>query len=224
MCGVILGVHNSFVQGCARGVHSVEAPKVEPSATSSKPNRSLTMTESVDGKEVYTSSSARGRLQESAKLSAAAIPNTQLVPIEKVVEEEDDLEANVSKGTSCQRAGCKVTFVSDEENRIGDGPGTKCVYHSGAVRESGPIHTLDTLNYGAWQPIFHEGSKVDACSRLRMYEITDVDSIFFLPRVTSVANVVCSNLKNSSRSKGVRKGVTFLPASLKETYVIRATS
>jgi hypothetical protein len=121
-------------------VHSTEAPKVEPSATSSKPNRSLTMTESADGKEVYTSSSVRSRPQELAKPSAP-IPVAQPVPAEKV-EEGDDLEATVPNGTPCQRAGCKVSFVSDEENRIGDGSGTKCVYHPGAVRESGPCIPL----------------------------------------------------------------------------------
>jgi hypothetical protein len=138
--GVNLGVHNSFVQGCTRGVHSVEAPKVEPSATSSTPSRSLTMTESADGKEVYTSSSARSRPQEPAKLPAA----TSVAPpvsAEKV-EEEDDLGATVPEGTPCQRAGCMVTFVNDAENRIGDGSGTKCVYHPGAVREPGPCIPL----------------------------------------------------------------------------------
>ena len=134
---VILDVHNSFAQGCTRGVHSIEAPKVEPSATSSTPNKSLTMTESADGKEVYTSPSARSRPQEPAAKLSAGIPVAQPAPAEKV-EEVDDLEATVPNGTPCQRAGCKVTFVSDEENRIGDGPGTKCVYHSGAVREPSP--------------------------------------------------------------------------------------
>jgi hypothetical protein len=98
------------------------------------------MTESADGKEVYTSSSARSRPQEPAKLSAA-VPVAPPVSVEKV-EDEDDLEATVPNGTPCQRAGCKVAFVSDEENRIGDGPGTKCVYHSGAVREPGPCKPL----------------------------------------------------------------------------------
>jgi hypothetical protein len=129
-----------LAQGCTRGVHSAEAPKVEPSATSSTtPNRSLTMTETADGKEVYTSpAAARSRPQEPAKqLSTRAAPVAQPAPAKKV-EEEDDLEATVPEGTPCQRAGCKVTFVSDEENRIGDGSGAKCVYHSGAVREPGP--------------------------------------------------------------------------------------
>ncbi|KAF8503526.1 HSP20-like chaperone [Russula emetica] len=141
------------ITGCTRGVHTVEAPKAEPSTTSSTPNRSLTMTESVDGKEVYTSSSARSsRPQEPAKLSAT-IPVAQPVSVQKV-EEEDDLEATVPEGTPCQRAGCKVTFVSDEESRIGDGPGTKCVYHPGA-------------------PIFHEGSKGYFCCKRRVLEFEE---------------------------------------------------
>jgi len=101
------------------------------------------MTESADGKEVYTSSSSsagRSGPQEPAKLSAA-VPVAQPVPAEKV-EEEDDLETTVPSGTPCQRAGCKVAFVSDEENRIGDGPGAKCVHHPGAVREPGPCKPL----------------------------------------------------------------------------------
>jgi hypothetical protein len=135
--------HISFVQGCTRGVHTAEVPKVEPSATSSTPNRSLTMTESADGKEVYTSSSSvRGRPQQPAKLSAATpVAQPQPVSAEKV-EEVDDLEATVPEGTPCQRASCKVTFVSDGENRIGDGPGTKCVYHPGAVSEPSPCIPL----------------------------------------------------------------------------------
>jgi hypothetical protein len=98
------------------------------------------MTESADGKEVYTSSSVRSRPQEPAKPSAT-ISVAQPVSAEKV-EEEDDLKATVPNGTPCQRGGCKVAFVSDEENRIGNGPGTKCVYHPGAVREPGPCIPL----------------------------------------------------------------------------------
>lgn len=134
--GAKFDILNPIVQGCTRGVHSDEAPKVEPPAKSSTPNKSLTMTESADGKEVYTSSPARSRPQEPARLSPAS-PVAPPVPIKKV-EEEDDLEAIVPNGTPCQRAGCKVTFVSDEENRRGDGPGAKCVYHPGAVRVPTP--------------------------------------------------------------------------------------
>jgi len=110
------------------------------------------MTESTDGKEVYTSSSARSRPQEPAK-SSAAVPVAPPAPTEKV-EEEDDLEATVPKGTPCQRAGCKVAFVSNEENRIGDGPGATCVYHPGA-------------------PVFHEGSKGYFCCKRRVLEFEE---------------------------------------------------
>ena len=85
------------------------------------------MTESADGKEVYTTPSIRSQPPKSP----AAIPPAST---KKVEVDEDDLEATVPHGTACKRAGCKVTFVSDEENRIGDGPGTKCVHHPGAVR------------------------------------------------------------------------------------------
>ena len=120
------------MQGCTRGVHSVEAPKVEPSGTST-PNGSLKMTETVDGKEVYTSSSARSRPQKPAPAERSeAIPTAPPASTKKA-KDEDDLDATVPPGTACKRAGCEVTFVSNEENRIGDGPGTKCVYHPGVV-------------------------------------------------------------------------------------------
>ena len=90
-------------------------------------------TESADGKEVYTTLSTRSQPQKSAE-SSAAIPIAQTAPIKRVEDDEDDLEATVPYGTACKRVRCKVTFVSDEENRIGNGPGTKCVYHPGAVR------------------------------------------------------------------------------------------
>jgi len=119
------------MQGCTRGVHSVDAPKAEPSGTST-PNRTPKMTGTVDGKEVYTTSSARGQPPKPAERSEA-IPITSPSASTKKAEDEDDLDATVPPGTACKRAGCKVTFVSNDENRIGDGPGTKCVYHPGAV-------------------------------------------------------------------------------------------
>jgi len=141
------------IPGCTRGVHSADAPKVEPSGTSSTPNRSLTMTETADGKEVYTTSSTRRQPRKPAERSAA-IPTAPSAPPTKQVEDEDDLEAAVPQGATCKRAGCKVTFVSNEENRIGDGPGTKCVYHPGA-------------------PIFHEGSKGYFCCKRRVLEFEE---------------------------------------------------
>jgi len=138
------------IAGCTRGVHSVDAPKVEPPAAST-PNNSLKMTGTVDGKEVYTSS-ARSRPQKPAERSEA-IPAASPAPTKKV-EEEDDLDTTVPPGTACKRSGCKVTFVSNDENRIGDGPGTKCVHHPGS-------------------PIFHEGSKGYFCCKRRVLEFDE---------------------------------------------------
>ena len=122
-------------------MHSADVPKVEPSGTAT-PNKPPTMTESIDGKEVYTTFSTPSRPQKLAERSAA-------IPIappasSKEVEDEDDLEATVPYGTTCKRAGCKATFVSDEESRTGDGPGAKCVYHPKAVRVPVPCILLYT--------------------------------------------------------------------------------
>ena len=65
----------------------------------------------------------------------AVVPVAPPAPT-KQIEEEDDLQAIVPQGAPCKRVGCKVTFVSNEKNRVGDGPGTKCVYHPGAVRKT----------------------------------------------------------------------------------------
>ncbi|KAI0006060.1 HSP20-like chaperone [Russula compacta] len=140
------------IAGCTRAVHSADAPKVEPTAASSTPDRSLTMTKSADGKEVYTTSSVRTQPQKPAEHSAT-IPIAPPASA-KEVEEEDDSEAIVPSGTACKRAGCKVTFVSDDENRTGNGPGTKCIYHPGA-------------------PIFHEGSKGYFCCKRRVLEFEE---------------------------------------------------
>ncbi len=90
------------------------------------------MTETADGKEVYTTPSALNRPQKPT----AAIPAMPPAPTKQAEVDEDDLDAVVPEGTACRRAGCRLTFVADEENRIGEGPGTKCVYHPGAVRTS----------------------------------------------------------------------------------------
>jgi len=139
------------IGGCTRGVHSVDAPKVQPSAASSTPSRSLTMSESTNGKETYTMASARNPPPRPAERSVVT-PTASPASTKKV--EEDDLEAVVPKGTPCKRAGCKATFASNEENRTGDGPGTMCVYHPGA-------------------PIFHEGSKGYFCCKRRVLEFEE---------------------------------------------------
>jgi len=140
------------IGGCTRGVHSVDAPKVEPSPKSSTPSRSLTVTESTSGKETYTTAPARNLPPRPTERSVVT-PTASPAPTKRV-EEEDDLEAVVPEGTPCKRAGCKATFVSNEKNRTGDGPGTKCVYHPGV-------------------PIFHEGSKGYFCCKRRVLEFEE---------------------------------------------------
>jgi hypothetical protein len=60
-----------------------------------------------------------------APLAAAPVP---------IIEEEDDLDVVVKEGAPCRRTGCDVKFVSDAENRVGDGEGTVCTYHPSPVR------------------------------------------------------------------------------------------
>jgi len=54
---------------------------------------------------------------------------------EPVVTEEDDPAVAVAPGTQCKRQGCSAKFVSDAENRQGDGPGAVCTYHPRPVRD-----------------------------------------------------------------------------------------
>ena len=57
------------------------------------------------------------------------LQNTQPPPPPvPVVEDEDDVEVAVEPGTKCLRAGCKHSFVSQEESR-GEGAQSKCIYH-----------------------------------------------------------------------------------------------
>ncbi|KAH9981266.1 HSP20-like chaperone [Lactifluus volemus] len=139
---------DEFMAIAVRSTHSY-APKVEPLRTSSTPNKSLTVTESADGKEVYTTSTARSQPTQRPAVAPVASP----APTQQI-EEEEDLQAFVPQGAPCKRAGCKVNFASNEENRVGDGPGTKCVYHPGA-------------------PIFHEGSKGYLCCKRRVLEFEE---------------------------------------------------
>lgn len=174
------------------------------------------MTESVNGKEIYTTAPARSQPQKLAERSAT-IPIAPPASTEKVEEkEEDDLEATVPPGTVCKRAGCKVIFVSNEENRTGDGPGTMCVHHPGAVRLPAPriFPCIETCCATARFPRGEQGLSL---FYLLICGIVDVKR---LTRVTSVANVVYSSLRNFSRSKGVRKGDTFSSASRRRTYVM----
>jgi hypothetical protein len=83
----------------------------------------LTVSDSAPGREVFTSS-------EQHKVTVS----TPIPAPTPVVEEEDDPSAAVNLGVPCRRNGCKVSFVSDEVNRQGDGKEAVCMYHPGSVR------------------------------------------------------------------------------------------
>ena len=130
---LLLYIYKLLAQGCTRGFHTEDATKVEPQKTPSTSNKSLIMTETADGKEVYTTVSAPSRAQKPTE-PAAAVPTPPPASNKEAEADEDDPDVVVPPGTACKRAGCKVTFVSNEENRNDDGPGVKCLYHPGAVR------------------------------------------------------------------------------------------
>lgn len=123
------------------------------------------MTETADGKEVYTTRSAPGQPQKPTERTAA-IPAALPASNKEAEADEDDLDTVVPPGTVCKRLGCKVTFVSNEENRNGDGTGTKCVHHPGAVRifcfHVRPYPTAETIV----SPYSMRGARLVPCSLL----------------------------------------------------------
>lgn len=138
------------IPGCTTGSHSdtaVSAEPVRPSGYTSTP--SLTSV-STPPKPAAAPTSA----PESSTFSVSAAPKSKPSPAPQQDDQEDDLAAPVAPGTSCKRKGCKTVFVSDEVNRVGDGEGTKCVYH--------PLN-----------PIFHEGSKGYLCCKPRVLEFEE---------------------------------------------------
>ena len=113
-------------QGCERGLHLPTPEK--PVKAPPKPSVPLDLPLSSEGgKEVFASGPSIPQ-----PISQAPATPKPVVPI--VVEEEDDHTIDVIPGTQCKRNGCRVEFVSKEENRVGDGEGTVCTYHPGAVR------------------------------------------------------------------------------------------
>jgi hypothetical protein len=84
----------------------------------------VSITESADGKEIYTSRAAP---------TVSSIAQLAPPPVEEEEEEAEDLAVPVNPGTVCRHRGCRVTFVSDDVNRVGDGEGTVCTYHPSAV-------------------------------------------------------------------------------------------
>ncbi|OAX38904.1 chord-domain-containing protein [Rhizopogon vinicolor AM-OR11-026] len=131
--------------GCMVSSHTDEAPKVPAPAPKVSSNVNVTLKETKDGAEVYSS---------NAPKVASPKPSSP-TPVEApVVEDEDDLSVPVTVGTICKRKGCGVAFVSDEVNRIGDGNEAVCTYHPAA-------------------PIFHEGSKGYLCCKRRVLEFDE---------------------------------------------------
>jgi hypothetical protein len=102
------------------------------------------MMESKGGQEVYSIA------RPGPVPAQTPAPVVTLTP---QAEAEDDPSVTVAPGTLCKRKGCGVAFVSDEENRTGDGEGTICTYHPAPVRCMSSIsHTvyrsLTTLDLG----------------------------------------------------------------------------
>ncbi|KAH9484143.1 Cysteine and histidine-rich domain-containing protein [Psilocybe cubensis] len=107
-----------------------------------------------DGKEIYQVGGVhKDSLTSSASAKqevTAAMPAPPPVPVLEV----DDLNQAVPVGTPCKRKGCHTIFVSDEQNRQGDGEGTICRYH--------PL-----------PPYFREGSKGYLCCKRRVLEFDE---------------------------------------------------
>ncbi|KAI6126199.1 chord-domain-containing protein [Pisolithus croceorrhizus] len=135
------------ISGCTVGAHSDEKPDVTSQTHKVPTLGHLTMTKSSQGLEVYSTSTVKS----AAGSAATVVTATQIDP---PVEEEDDLRASVIPGTICRRRGCGVAFVSDQENRVGDGTGSVCTYHPAP-------------------PIFREGSKGYLCCKRRVLEFDE---------------------------------------------------
>jgi len=121
--------------------HTEAAQEIDPPKPS--PTVGLTASGSVSGKDVFTLSAQRTISVSTPSPAPAAI-----------TEEEDDTSVSVMPGALCRRNGCKVSFVSDEVNRQGDGKGVVCTYHPSS-------------------PIFHEGSKGYLCCKPRVLEFDE---------------------------------------------------
>ncbi|KAL9715004.1 hypothetical protein Ac2012v2_001664 [Leucoagaricus gongylophorus] len=154
------------IPGCSEvDGHDSEAPKAPEQKTPA--TFPVTKSSVEGGKETFSN---------AEKTLSQADP--ELLKPAPVVEEEDDPSVPVAPGTSCRRKGCNILFVTNEENRNGDGPGTKCVYHPAP-------------------PIFREGSKGYLCCKRRVLEFDEFLKIqgcktgrhVFAPRGTAMSTV-----------------------------------
>lgn len=120
-------------KGCEVGTHTEAVPQDAPLIPKPATTEILTMSESKDGKEVYSAV----QTVQSSHTSHSSAPIATTLPTEPAApyfEEEDDSSIAVAPGTQCRRKGCAVAFLSDAENRVGNGEGTVCIYHSAPVR------------------------------------------------------------------------------------------
>ncbi|KAF7778832.1 hypothetical protein Agabi119p4_3177 [Agaricus bisporus var. burnettii] len=132
------------IPGCAKVTgHTSEAPKASEPKPAPSATFSVVESSNKDGKETFMTTPAQKSLSTADKKAPPAW-----------VIEEDDPTVPISPGTPCKRKGCGVPFVSDEESRQGDGPGTICVYHPAP-------------------PIFREGSKGYLCCKRRVLEFDE---------------------------------------------------
>lgn len=126
----LLTVIDRTGKGCEVGTHMEAVPHVVPREPKSATTEILTMTGSKEGKEIYSTVRTH-QFPASAPLATALL--TDSVPA-SLPEEEEDLSVAVTPGTKCTRKMCQVVFVTDAENRIGNGEGTVCTYHPAPVR------------------------------------------------------------------------------------------
>ncbi|GAA5888192.1 hypothetical protein JCM6882_000315 [Rhodosporidiobolus microsporus] len=134
---------------CATGTHSTEKPEepVKPAVVDAAP----AATTDKDGKETYGAAPASA--SEAALPPLPAAPKAEVKDAAKpkstaYVEEQDDPDAKVEKGTRCKRRACGMEYDGGER---ADG---ECLYHPGV-------------------PIFHEGSKGNSCCKRRVLDFDD---------------------------------------------------
>lgn len=177
----------------------------------------LKVTELKEGKEIYSTARTL-QPQTSARLVTTVSAET-VFPSHP--EEEDDLSVEVTPGMECRHKGCRVIFMSDAENRIGNGEGTVCTYHPAPVRFgflatfTDAFISIDRIN-----PLCSPSSTREArCVALQITSLADcsIHPSFCIPdgsramsRDIYAVKGESWNLKNSLRSKDARKDAMFL--------------
>ncbi|KAK7049246.1 hypothetical protein VNI00_005847 [Paramarasmius palmivorus] len=145
------------ILGCAEtDRHTTDVPQVEPVGSSASETKAP-----AENEENPTNAVPAAHQAVPTPIAHDPAPAEALPPPQPIVEEEDDLDIPVQPGTACRRRGCKTTFVSDDENRKGDGEGTQCTYHPAP-------------------PIFREGSKTaqEELTTCRIDHYQTVDKVY----------------------------------------------